>query len=485
MKTGILLLSLLVCASLLSAQTINITGLYENYDNYKETQLNKRRVNPSTLLKLTESLKNNQDFDIEPLGKSLEGRKINLIRYGTGKTKVLLWSQMHGDESTATRALFDIFNFLSANDDFNNLRELIKSKLALFFIPMLNPDGAERFTRRNAMQIDLNRDAERLQFPEALILKSVRDSIQPEFGFNLHDQMKYYTAGNTFKSAALSFLAPAFNYEKDINGVRANTMKVIVDIKNQLNQFIPGHLGRYSDDFEPRAFGDNMVKWGTSSILIESGWWKDDNDKQFVRKLNFLAIISALHSIATGSYANNNIEDYFSIPQNEKLLFDIILRNAFIEFKGNKYRIDVAIKQNEKELEEEKYYYIGSTEDIGDLSVFYGYTDIDCSGMTIHTGMTYDARQWVSEDFRKEIIIELIEKGFTTLLVNEGEFTSPSSPLFINFTVNPDYDNKFELGSNPNIFLETKGEIHYVIINGFLYDVRIKKGLAKNGILLN
>ncbi|MDZ7613027.1 MAG: hypothetical protein U5K51_04450 [Flavobacteriaceae bacterium] len=47
-------------------------------------------------------------------------------------------------------------------------------------------------------------------------------------------------------------------------------MKVIVEIDKVVQQYAPGQTGRYDDEFEPRAFGDNIQKWGTSAILIES-----------------------------------------------------------------------------------------------------------------------------------------------------------------------------------------------------------------------
>jgi murein tripeptide amidase MpaA len=53
-----------------------------------------------------------QGFHYEKIGESVEGRSINLVTMGTGETKILLWSQMHGDEPTATAALFDIFYYL-------------------------------------------------------------------------------------------------------------------------------------------------------------------------------------------------------------------------------------------------------------------------------------------------------------------------------------------------------------------------------------
>ena len=44
----------------------------------------------------------------EEIGRSLEGRAIEHVWFGTGATHVLLWSQMHGDEPTATCALLDV-----------------------------------------------------------------------------------------------------------------------------------------------------------------------------------------------------------------------------------------------------------------------------------------------------------------------------------------------------------------------------------------
>ena len=61
-----------------------------------------------------------------------------MISVGQGDIDVLLWSQMHGDESTATAAIFDIFNYLKTD------QTLLKN-LKVHFIPMLNPDGAEVF----------------------------------------------------------------------------------------------------------------------------------------------------------------------------------------------------------------------------------------------------------------------------------------------------------------------------------------------------
>ncbi|MCB0617058.1 MAG: hypothetical protein KDC75_27265, partial [Phaeodactylibacter sp.] len=183
----------------------------------------------------------------------------------------------------ATMALLDIFNFFSASDGFDDLRRRLLNELTLYFIPMLNPDGAEKFKRRNAIDIDLNRDALRLQCPEARLLKKVRDETQAQWGFNLHDQSRYYGAGYDNATASISFLAPAYNLNKDINEVRGNAMQLIALLNQSLQEFIPDKVARYDDEFEPRAFGDNIQKWGTSTILIESGGLADDPEKQELR----------------------------------------------------------------------------------------------------------------------------------------------------------------------------------------------------------
>ena len=316
----------------LSSQYNLTTQLYDTYEKYREESLTKRRIKYAQLQPLIQNLKKNDRFKVNKVGASIEGRDLNLISIGEGDIDIFLWSQMHGDEPTATQAIFDIFNFLDS-DDFGPEKSELLSKLRLHFLPMLNPDGAEVFTRRNALGIDINRDALRLQSPEGRTLKKVRDSLEAAFGFNLHDQSRYYNAERTPKPATISYLATAYNYEKDINEIRANAMKVIVFMNNIIQNYAPGQVGRYGDDFEPRAFGDNIAKWGTSLILIESGGYANDREKQEIRKLNYVSILSALYTIAVGSYKNIAIEDYEEIPRNDRKMFDLKLENLTYVFK--------------------------------------------------------------------------------------------------------------------------------------------------------
>ncbi len=458
--------------------------LYENYSKYRSADFEKKNFTQEHLKESIDKIKSKNIFNIQVAGQSLEGREIYLLSIGSGETHVLLWSQMHGDESTATMALMDVFNFLSDNDEFNSFREKLFNNLKIYFIPMLNPDGAERFRRRNALDIDINRDARRLQFPESQILKAVHDSVKPKFGFNLHDQNTRYSVGRSFRSATISFLAPAFNYQKDLNEVRTNTMKLIVNIYNVLNQFIPGHIARYKDDFEPRAFGDNFVKWGTSSVLIESGGWKNDTEKQFIRKLNFIAILSALYSIAEKSYEKSNIKVYEEIPFNDNLIFDVLLRNLTITYSEKKYTIDVGINKEETYTKNNsKNYFDSKIEDWGDLSIFYGYDELDLDGYEIKKSKIYN----LSDTNLTNLDLDsLITNGYGFVRLNDIPINWEFSPIPLNIVkIGNTVDLTPGYHKSANFTIWKNGKLFYNIINGFIYNIEAHTKPISNGIIFH
>jgi hypothetical protein len=251
-------------------------------------------------------------------------------------------------------------------------------------IPMLNPDGAERFQRRTAQFVDMNRDALQLATPEAQLLKSIRDRYDPEFGFNLHDQDPRYTVGQSKDVAAIALLAPAMDDEKSDNDDRRKAKQVSARITEALQKFIPGHVTRYDDTFEPRAFGDNVQKWGTSTILIESGGWPGDPEKMHLRKANFIALLTALTSIAGKEYEGADISLYESLPFNGKNLYDIILRGAAFRPSPSvpALTVDIGINVDEERDSTGLVVAMAKIVDLGDLSTMAAFRDIDCAGIT-------------------------------------------------------------------------------------------------------
>lgn len=468
-----------------SQHHVSVSQLWESYPDFKESSLDKRRFKHKDIIPLIEKLRKNENFTVQKVGESIEGRDLFLISTGEGDIDVFLWSQMHGDESTATMALFDIFNFLDSEKFAAENKELL-SKLKLHFLPMLNPDGAEVFQRRNALGIDVNRDALRLQSPEGKTLKRIRDSLDADFGFNLHDQSRYYNAETTNKPATISFLAPAYNYEKDINEVRGNAMKLIVSMNRELQKFIPGQVAKYNDDFEPRAFGDNIQKWGTSAILIESGGYLNDPEKQEIRKLNFVAILSALNSIATGAYEDEKLEEYRKIPENDSKLYDLRLTGLAYNLNEKEYIIDLGINHQEIPGGNKGYYYRSQIADQGDLSTNYGYHDHNFSGYKIKFGKVHPKVFNTVKEVEQLDLKSILAEGYGYVQVKNlpGKVNHLDLPINI---VSGKFKapSKLNVGGNPNFFLSKDGIIRYALINGFLIDLKdFNPDSVKNALIL-
>lgn len=370
MRTA-LILTLLVML-LTSSEAQFSKQLFESYDSYAFNVISSRRFKHAELSAHIETLAKQLGgvMIVETVGESAEHRAIRLLTVGSGKTKVFLWSQMHGDEPTATMALLDILQYIAKHKESPEVKAILQN-LTLLMVPMLNPDGAERFQRRTSQGIDMNRDAVRLQTPEARLLKSLRDKYQPEIGFNLHDQDPRYSVGDLGTVAVISLLAPAYNVAKEDNAVRTRAKQVASELTLVLQQFVKDHIGKYDDTFEPRAFGDNIQKWGTSVVLIESGGWKDDPEKMSIRKLNCVGLLSVFHAIANKSYTKNGTAPYEALPMNTRNLFDIIISKATVTFADGRPSLVADIAVNREEVRDSSgVRWVGRVVDFGDLSVF-------------------------------------------------------------------------------------------------------------------
>jgi hypothetical protein len=326
-------------------------------------------------------------FSLEQIGTSVEGRGIHHLWFGRGPMKVLMWSQMHGDEPTATSALFDLFEHVRRHRAEPSVAQWIE-RLTVHVVPMLNPDGAERFMRRNAQWIDINRDALLLQTPEGRLLKALRDRLEPQVGFNLHNQNWRTSVGRPPKPASMSLLAVAYDEERGVNEGRLLTKKLSAIIRDAVEQLAPGQVGRYDDEFEVRAFGDNITRWGTSVVLIETGpYAADDPDPPLVR-MNFVALATALDALASGRVHDADPARYDSLPLNESLLLHTVVRNATIvsgtgvpPFLGDVGI--VAARVVRRQGTERTLGLVGRIEDLGDLRVLGAIREIDGTGMTV------------------------------------------------------------------------------------------------------
>lgn len=328
---------------------MDILALSNNYDLYKEKSLRKRRFKYTDFYQVIGKHleKKNVNF-LEP-EFSFEGRKIFVMTYGTGKTTILIFSQMHGNEPVSTEALMDFINFLEAD-------KVWSKKVKLIMIPLLNPDGNEKFDRRNAQGIDINRDARKLVSPEARILAKIHKEFSPDFALNLHDMEPHYTSKPENLQTVLAVLAPECDEIGSVNPARKRAVKVISGIITAINQLIPNRLAKYTDKFTPEAFGDTFMQKGTSSILLETGSIFNDKERLFARKIVFLSIVKAVDLIALKGYLNTAVGVYRKLPDNQRNnAFDLKIQNLSVKTSRGDYQLDIGIRRIKKTYNDEDF----------------------------------------------------------------------------------------------------------------------------------
>lgn len=306
-------------------------------------------------------------------GNSVLENPIYKYENGCGKIKVYMWSQMHGNESTTTKAVFDFINFLNSNDD-------LASKLLNYFsfciLPMVNPDGAQLYTRENANKVDLNRDSINLSQPESTTLRKVFDDFKPNYCFNLHDQRTIFGVSNTGNPATVSFLAPSFDESKNYNNTRLSAVSVIIAMNNELQKHIPQQVGRFDDGFNLNCIGDRFQSLNVPTILFEAGHFPNDYEREITREMIFISLLSGLKFIYDNDIVTNEFDNYLLIPQNKVCFYDIIYKNVKINYDSKEIITNFAAQYKE-ELIDNTIVFIAYIAEIGELKNKFSHFEYD------------------------------------------------------------------------------------------------------------
>ena len=378
-------------------------NIHSNFSDRKVKDLNGRYITNAHILPILNRLPNG--FSYEIAGHSELDQPIFAVKAGNGPSKILIWSQMHGNESTSTKALFDfIFNI-----EYLGISSFLE-QCSFFIIPILNPDGAQDYNRYNANGIDLNRDAQALTQSESLVLREAFNVFEPDFCFNMHDQRSIYCVGGTKNSASLSFLAPAEDKERSISSTREQAMGVISRINNVLQLFIPEQISRFDDSFNINCVGEQFQSLGVPTILFEAGH-SGDYHREDTRKYMLIALLSAIKCISQKNIPKNAVETYLNIPENKPLFFDVLIKNVSVEMDGKTVITDIGILYEEV-LTENQIHFVPK------ISV------IDCL-------KDYGAHRFIDGEFEALALLnnKKIELGATIshFLINRGQFA-----LFVN-----------------------------------------------------
>ena len=357
---------------------------------------------------------------VEKFAESFEGRPIFLATLGSGPRRVLLWSQMHGDEPTHTAVLLDLLSYLlrSPAEPFANE---ILTGCTLYMIPLLNPDGAERFTRFNAQDIDVNRDARRLSTPEGRALRRAVESLKPEFGFNLHNQNAQTAAGKPPKAVVASLLAPPPDEQRrETDAVRRAKQVAACFVRAtqaDVDQ-VDGKLSKYDDTYEPRAFGDWVQSTGAATVLVEAGGWPAADAEPLVR-LHFHGLLACLQAIATENYRDVDHAAYNALPfSNRANLVDCLITGGEVldTQRGTKFIADIAINYaNGNRLTQAKL-VDGKMTDVGDLSLLGATQTISASNHLIMPGRLAFMEDWTMVPPEEALFDFLLAAGVTTVI---------------------------------------------------------------------
>lgn len=350
--------------------------------------LNMPHITHGDIQPLIEALGTHPKIKLTNAGNSFEGRRIRRITYGQGPIVILAWTQMHGDEATATAAVFDLLDQL-LNEDSKRIQTLF----TFHIVPMLNPDGAQLCMRENAQGIDINRDARALQSPEGRILMNLVDELQPGLALNLHDQSPYYQCGTNGHPSTIAFLAPAFDADKTIDGDRHLAMSLIGRMKEALGLHIKHHIARYDDGFSARAFGDCIAGKGVATVLIESGAAVNDPNRQVARKMNVIAIREAmlmLDELERGAIKYETLDEYKKayslIPANTAKTFSSIVVRGLNFVGEHSFKASVSIKQTARYSNE---FYIDA---VGDLGPQAGLEEFNAQDLSFDFGRVHNIK---------------------------------------------------------------------------------------------
>jgi hypothetical protein len=363
------------------------------------------------------------------------------------------------------------------------------AETTIYAMIMVNPDGAERFTRRNATGIDLNRDAASLATPEARSLMSAFLEIQPDYAFNLHDQKSRYAAGekDPATQATISFLAPAFNEAKDMNENRERAARLISIMIEALETRIPDGIGKYDDAYESRAFGDAFQAKGAATILIESGAHPGDPEREIARRMNFVAYLAAFDAIIDGRVDDYPTDRYDRLPMNDDDVFHLLITGGTTIGPNGEFRADVGINREERNYNNAtESYVISSVQDVGDLSTERGLETFDATGMTIEPGALAEETITSIEELEKFDVDSLLRAGVTAVRLEGGDAKAGPSPAPINVTLLERRREPFETAvkRRADLTIRENGDVRAVVVNGFLIDFKTGEGAVRNGLII-
>ena len=106
--------------------------------------------------------------------------------------------------------------------------------------------------------------------------------------------------------------------------------------------------------------------------------------------------------------------------------------------------------------------------------------------MNFINGKTYPKEFNSLNAIKKIDFAKLYKEGYTNVILNSKSKEKPFTELPINIKIKNSQGNNSDqklLGSKPNFVIKKNGEVHYVVINGFLMGIKSPFGKVYNALI--
>lgn len=226
----------------------------------------------SRVSKWVDSLSQKSFVQKSRIGKSEEGRDLNMLSIGNPESKnmLIVISRQHPPEVTGYLAMKAFVENLASD---TKLGRKFRKKFTAYVIPLMNPDGVDNgHWRHNAGGIDLNRDWANFNQPETQAVKTFMENKITEtegkfyFGIDFHSTWDdiYYTVDPKLKG--------------NMPGLVTNWLD---EVKTQIDGYDPNI--KPNDEVKPTTVSRNyfFAAYGAEALVFEIG---DNTPRDFIKE---------------------------------------------------------------------------------------------------------------------------------------------------------------------------------------------------------
>lgn len=207
---------------------------------------------------------------IDIIGYSVEGKPLYTLTKGTGETKILITSGVHGTERANREGILSKMRDVCFNLG-GGYTDILK-ECTIMFIPTVNPDRMHR-AYRNAEGIDINRVIYYLDSPEGVAFLETYRDFKPDVHFDFHEHSGGVSADATFVFA--------MNHDPNSDGLIKSVQQEAIDYNiSQIES--KGYTGDYyyptNTGFGSLTSGLGIL--GTIAYTTETRT-RDEQEKRF------------------------------------------------------------------------------------------------------------------------------------------------------------------------------------------------------------